>query len=234
MAKNRSIEKLVIVPNVGLIITHSGERDKGAKGVRSKTNETVYAEPSDEFKTAIKRLTEGLIGTTALSAFESAMNSDKVTKNFEGKELNATLKAIFKFIGSSVSIRGAVIRRNEGTLVGVKIAGTYVNPKGEAMAISSPMIQLDQNVYGWEAKLIEAVEAVEAEALNFLNGEYQKIEVIEKDPKAKKEEEPAEEPKKAKAVLKQAKLDLDDLDEAPAPKKKTIGSVMRAVAKEAA
>ena len=229
MAKNRSIEKLVIVPNVGLIITHSGERDKGAKGVRSKTNETVYAEPSDEFKTAIKRLTEGLIGTTALSAFESAMN-----KNFEGKELNVTLKAIFKFIGSSVSIRGAVIRRNEGTLVGVKIAGTYVNPKGEAMAISSPMIQLDQNVYGWEAKLIEAVEAVEAEALNFLNGEYQKIEVIEKDPKAKKEEEPAEEPKKAKAVLKQAKLDLDDLDEAPAPKKKTIGSVMRAVAKEAA
>lgn len=233
MAKNRSIDKVIIIPNVGVVITHSGEREKGAKGVKSKNNETVYADPSEEFKTATKRLTEALIGTTSLSAFESAMNSDKVASNFEGKALNSMLKTIFKYIGNSVTVNSVVIKHINDELKAVKISGTYVNPKGEPLVVRSPMIQLDQVVYGWEAKLIEAVEAVKTEALNFLNGEYQKIEVIEKEPKAK--EEPAEDAKPKAKSVKQAKLELDDLDELPAPepKKKNVGSVMRAVAKAA-
>jgi stage V sporulation protein SpoVS len=231
MAKNRSIDKVIIIPNVGVVITHSGEREKGAKGVKSKTSETVYADPSESFKTATKRLTEALIGTTSLSAFESAMNTDKVASNFEGKALNSMLKAIFKYIGNSVTVKSIVIKHVNDELKAVQIAGTYVNPKGDSLSIKSPMIQLDQVVYGWEAKLIEAVEAVKAQALEFLNGEYQKIEVIEKV-----KEEKSEEPKgKEKVVKKQPKLDLelDDLDDLPAAKKVTPGSVMRSVTKAA-
>jgi hypothetical protein len=231
MNKERTILEVEIKEGTGLRIKHRGERPKGAKGVISNNDETVFADPSEAFTKAVRGLKEALVKSTALGAFENAFEGSLLADHLQGADLPQIIRKTLRFVAGGLAVKALVIKHDAGTIVGAKIKGEFVNKQGDPMTISSPLIRFDgAPAYGWESTLLKKVEAVVLEAQTFLNGNYTRME----EPEAEEVPEEVSEKKAApKAKKKKKKLQLEDDEELPV-EEASIGSRMRAVKREAA
>lgn len=215
------ILEVEMIKDTGLRIKHKGEHGKGAKGVPSLNNQTLYAEPSSEFTKAVKSLREVLTRSTALGAFEAALEGSVGDKHLNGVEIPTLIKDTLRHVASGLTVKSLVIRYAEGNVLSAKVKGEFINKQGDAMTIASPMIRFDgEPAYGWEATFLKKVLVVIEEARNTLDGNYQRVAEPEETIEADATVVPVKRKKKEGEV---GPLALP-------PAQKSIGDRMRAVA----
>ena len=164
-----------MIKDTGLRIKYKGEYGKGARGVPSLNNQILYVEPSGEFTKAVKSLREVLTRSTALGAFEAALEGSIGDKHLSGVEVPVLIKDTLRHVASGLTVKSLVIKYAEGNVLSAKVKGEFINKQGDAMTIASPMIRFDGELaYGWEAIFLKKVLVVIEEARNTLNGNYQK------------------------------------------------------------
>jgi len=213
--EKRRITKVVVKPDVGLLVSHEGPRDR--KGTPSKvTGELVCAEPEGEFTKAMHVLGSALVRSTAAGHFEHSLRQPALEGVLKSKDLNEVTKALLKHSIKALKVTKVVIKYDGDSVSSVKIYGDFVNFKGVAIEISSPQIELNSEaIYGWEAVLLKNVETVIEKTKEFMEGKYTEIILPEDEAKNEKEEEEAE------------VVDETDLDEVEEPKSKKLQIKMR-------
>lgn len=218
MAKiQRTIDKIVIKPDVGMVVTHHGARDK--QGTQSSMPEMICAEPSAEFTKALNAFIAAAVRSTGLGHFEKAFESDSVAKHVNAEDSALAVKAAMQIIGKRVKVKSVQFKYTDTKVTGVKIKVAFTNQANEPIEINTPMIQLDQNIYGWEPKLVEHVDAAILHAREYLAGEYTQI-------AAEEEEEQVEH----KPISMATMASKEKEKEKPAPGKLKVPAAMRAVA----
>lgn len=164
----KQIEKIDFKENVGLTVSYKDDNYNGTSVPASGT-QTIYADPSAEFNSAMKRMKEALIKTTAIGMFEHLIEQDA-----------DTIRKQLKKVASKVSVTGCTIKYEDNDIAGVKIRGKYTNKVGDVLAIASPMIALGgAEEWGWEAILSGHVTDLVERTGEFLEGAFEKRELIE-------------------------------------------------------
>lgn len=189
--KIKSVTRIVIKPNVGMVIYHEGEYDR--KGTPYKMNLTLGAEPMEEFAKAIRSVAGALIKSGPMGGFKHALESDQLAEHIATADLQPVLKMTLSRVNKMVQVRDIRLKWDEGELVSVKIKGSFTNHQGDTVPVESPAIQMDQATYGWEGSLRKQVESLIEKAQEYLDGQYTKVVVEEVKEEAEEEEEAVDE-----------------------------------------
>lgn len=210
----RSITKVMVKANVGLVVTHEGERDR--KGTRSIITEQVSAQADPEFDKAMKKCAAALIKSTQAGLFEHALRQGDLEGVLDAKQLNETITKSLNYISKSTTVTQIRAKYDEGEMASVKVFGVFANHLGETMVAHSPQIELGgQSAYGWESSLAKNIVKVFECVKEYLEGKYSQIAFeVEEEPAEEPAEEKASRPAKAKAKAatkksKDPELDLD-------------------------
>ena len=190
--KDRTIVQIDVVANIGLKVTHQGERDK--KGTYSKITETISAIPKPEFDKAMKKLGNAMIKAGGPGYFQHVS-----TEYLKG----ADLKKVLQGISRKTRVTQVKFVYDEGILVKVKFKGSFMNHVNESGSFEVPQIDLTDILYGFESSLKQELETVLIEAHSYLNSNYNSIEPTEEVAEEASDELP-DEPvaEKPKAVAK--------------------------------
>lgn len=206
----RKITGVVIKPNLGLVVSHEGPRDRKAN---SKDKEQISAEPEKDFTKAMRILRAALVRTSAAGHFEAALRQPALEGVLKSAMLTTTEKECRSFMNKAVTMTKAVFKYDGDNLSSVKLYGNFVNAKGVEMEINSPQIELNgEPLYGFEAQLREQCEAVIEEVKSYLKGNYTRLEVEpEEEPAEKKPEEKKADDKEETEEEKVGKTKLPNL-----------------------
>ena len=161
--KDRTIVQIDVVANVGLKVTHQGERDK--KGTYSKITETISALPKPEFNKAMKKLANAMIKAGVPGYFQHV-----------SELTGAELKKVLTGISRKTQVTRVKFIYDEGKLVKTKLKGIFINHVNEQGAFEVPQIDLTDNRYGFELALAQELETVLLEAHSYLSNNYNAIE----------------------------------------------------------
>ena len=157
------------------------------KGVLSKVKQDIVADPFDETKAAMNKLSDYLFRVCGLDMAGYIGSIETVTNKFGDKEYAAVArKTRAKYI-SRITVNTVTLAYKDDELCGCSIGGIMKNDQDEPFSLKAPYVHLDRETYyGFEKELRKDVEALIKLVTEFLDGNYN---VIEQDePKGEHEE----------------------------------------------
>lgn len=202
--KNIKIEKIQVKPrSVTVNFTHE------QKKVPISGSWKIPAQPSKEFSQKLQKLVPFAMKTSALGYFEHALEQDALSKHIGTADLHEVKKIMLNYVNKSLSISSITFKRDEDGICGIIFTGSHVNQHGDASETKSPIVNLRENVFGYEKKLLTFCEQLQEEVIEFVNGNYTELPI--EDHEEETEEEVVEE---------QAGEEDDELSLDTAPAKK--------------
>ena len=171
-APNRNefeLDKVKIIKGGGMEIDHVVMLSEGSSTEKEPRNHKKMTIPHPDFVDALADLKEYLCKSVGMFDMQTAINSD----NHEQEERRAakTLKKVMEqFINhrlSMVQVTGMSLSGEDKT-EGVVITGTYTTPTKAAIAINSPRIMFNRDVFGWESELAEKCQKICDESYEYI------------------------------------------------------------------
>lgn len=161
--------KVKMLKDGGMEVIHSVSLSEGSS--TSKENRTHQSPtiPHPIFVDALAALKMFLCRSIGMFDMQTVINAD--THEQEERRAAKTLAPIVeKFINhrlSLVTVNGISLS-GEGNTEGVIISGTYTTPTNAKVAINSPRIQFNRDVFKFETELAELCNAVCEEAYEYI------------------------------------------------------------------